>query len=182
MKNTIEQYNQQSKICSDIFFKKNKEYGTAWKIYRPSSITDKIYIKAKRVRTLQETKENKVGDSIESEFIAMVNYCANALTLLSMREKPEESWTDERLLESYKNGLARIKVLMERKNHDYGEAWRDMRISSMTDEILAKLDRIKTMEDANERDAENFESNYMDIANYAFFCLIRISEGTDPFK
>ncbi len=181
--NTTEQYNTETKKCMDIFFKKNTEYGTAWKIYRPSSMTDKIYIKAKRIRTLQEVKENKVGDSIDSEFRAIVNYCANALTLLSMREKQEDRrWDNERLLESYKNGMARIKSLMEKKNHDYGEAWRDMRISSMTDEILVKIDRIKTMEDASERDSENFESNYMDIANYAIFCLILISEGSDPMK
>lgn len=178
MKNTEKPYKAIINSCTEIFLNKNKEYGASWKRYRPTSMTDKIFIKAKRIRTLQETKENRVGESIEGEFKAILNYCMCALVLLENKQ----DLNDVQLLDRYAHWLSETEQLMEKKNHDYGEAWRDMRISSMTDEILVKLDRIKTIERAPEkgRDNDNFTSNYQDIANYSIFCMIKIEEGCDP--
>lgn len=177
---TITQYENAFAKCKDVFLKKTKDYGTSWRILRARSITDQIYIKAKRIRTIDETGENKVGDSIESEFIGCVNYGIIAIIQLNLQDKKdvavELKYEEAELLfdEQYNT----IKKLFLAKNHDYGEAWRDMRISSYTDLILSKLHRIKQIEENKGQTiiSEGIDANYMDIVNYAVFALIKIDE------
>ena len=185
MKKTTEQYHAVVAQCQDLFLKKARDYGTSWRILRMPSITDQIYIKAERIRSIQEKKKNEVGDAIEGEFMAIVNYCVIALMLLERRGKDtltEPAW--EELKITYEKHIATAFGTMEKKNHDYGEAWRSMRISSMTDLILVKLLRLKQMEDnvGTLLVSEGPEGNYIDMLNYAVFCLIRISEGADSLK
>jgi hypothetical protein len=177
---TITQYESAFARCKDVFLKKTKDYGTSWRILRARSITDQIYIKAKRIRTIDETGENKVGDSIESEFIGCVNYGIIAIIQLNLESKKdyavELKYEEAKLLfdEQYNT----IKKLFLAKNHDYGEAWRDMRISSYTDLILSKLHRIKQIEENKGQTiiSEGIDANYMDIVNYAIFALIKLNE------
>ena len=177
---TITQYENAFAKCKDVFLKKTKDYGTSWRILRARSITDQIYIKAKRIRTIDETGENKVGDSIESEFIGCVNYGIIAIIQLNLQDKKEVAvelkYEEAELLfdEQYNT----IKKLFLAKNHDYGEAWRDMRISSYTDLILSKLHRIKQIEENKGQTiiSEGIDANYMDIVNYAVFALIKLNE------
>ncbi|MBL4651986.1 MAG: DUF1599 domain-containing protein [Flavobacteriales bacterium] len=181
MSNTSNQYDSIIENCRDIFVKKMKDYGTSWRILRLSSITDQVFIKANRVRTLQETGVSKVGEGILPEFMAMVNYSIMALIQIEIgvadvEHAEMESSKVEVLYDKYSK-LA--KELMEAKNHDYGEAWRDMRISSLTDLILVKLLRIKQIED-NEGEtlvSEGIDSNFYDILNYSVFALIKLEEG-----
>ncbi len=175
---TLEQYDSIVKICKDIFVKKNKDYGTAWRILRPSSLTDQLFIKARRIRSIEEKKIQKVDDSIEYEFIGLVNYSIMALLQQSLPENtPTEldAATAETLYDQY---IGQTRALMTAKNHDYGEVWRDMRISSITDLILMKILRIKQIEenDGQTLISEGLEANYMDIINYAIFALIKLSE------
>lgn len=177
---TITQYETAFAKCKDVFLKKTKDYGTSWRILRARSITDQIYIKAKRIRTIDETGENKVGESAESEFIGCVNYGIIAIIQLNLQDKKEVAvelkYEEAELLfdEQYNT----IKRLFLAKNHDYGEAWRDMRISSYTDLILSKLHRIKQMEENKGQTiiSEGIDANYMDIVNYAVFALIKLNE------
>ena len=177
---TITQYENAFSKCKDVFLKKTKDYGTSWRILRARSITDQIYIKAKRIRTIDETGENKVGDSVESEFIGCVNYGIIANIQLNLQDKKEVAvelkYEEAELLfdEQYNT----IKRLFLDKNHDYGEAWRDMRISSYTDLILSKLHRIKQIEENKGQTiiSEGIDANYMDIVNYAVFALIKLNE------
>ncbi len=177
---TLQQYETAFAKCKEVFLKKTKDYGTSWRILRARSITDQIYIKAKRIRTIDETGENKVGDSIESEFVGCVNYGIIAILQLQMEDKKElpiELKYEETALlfdEQYNT----IKKLFLAKNHDYGEAWRDMRISSFTDLILSKLHRIKQIEENKGQTliSEGIDANYMDIVNYAIFALIKLNE------
>ncbi|HNE49989.1 MAG TPA: DUF1599 domain-containing protein [Chitinophagales bacterium] len=177
---TLQQYETAFAKCKDVFLKKTKDYGTSWRILRARSITDQIYIKAKRIRTIDETGENKVGDSIESEFVGCVNYGIIAIIQLGIQDKKEipiELKYEEAALlfdEQYNT----VKKLFLAKNHDYGEAWRDMRISSFTDLILSKLHRIKQIEENKGQTliSEGIEANYMDIVNYAIFAIIKWSE------
>ncbi|HMX60087.1 MAG TPA: DUF1599 domain-containing protein [Chitinophagales bacterium] len=160
--------------------KKTKDYGTSWRILRARSITDQIYIKAKRIRTIDETGENKVGDSIESEFIGCVNYGIIAIIQLQLEHKKdyaiELKYEEAEVL--FDEQYSIIKKLFLAKNHDYGEAWRDMRISSFTDLILSKLHRIKQIEENKGQTiiSEGIDANYMDIVNYAIFALIKLNE------
>jgi hypothetical protein len=178
--NTLAQYEQAFKKCAAVFINKTKDYGTSWRILRVRSITDQIYIKAKRIRTIDETGENKVGDSIESEFIGCVNYGIIALIQLELEHRRnaaiELDAEDARQL--YDEQYQIIKKLFLAKNHDYGEAWRDMRISSYTDLILSKLHRIKQIEENKGQTiaSEGIDANYMDIVNYAIFALIKLNE------
>ena len=177
---TISQYEKAFAKCKDVFIKKTKDYGTSWRVLRARSITDQIYIKAKRIRTIDETGEQKIGDSIESEFIGCVNYGIIAILQLHLEDKkevavelkPEEA---ELLFDEQYNS---VKKLFLAKNHDYGEAWRDMRISSYTDLILSKLHRIKQIEENKGQTivSEGIDANYMDIINYAVFAIIKLSE------
>jgi hypothetical protein len=167
--------------CKSLFLKKNQDYGTAWRILRLPSITDQLFIKAQRIRTLQETGVSKVGEGVEPEFVGIVNYCVMALIQLQLRgdhnDGPPRMDIPARELEAlYDQQIDQVMDLLFAKNHDYGEAWRSMRISSMTDIILMKLLRTKQIEDnlGNTLVSEGVEANYMDMINYAVFCLIKM--------
>ncbi|MFM7769785.1 MAG: DUF1599 domain-containing protein, partial [Bacteroidota bacterium] len=160
--NTSEQYDQIIQKCIDLFSKKTHDYGTAWRILRTSSLTDQIFIKAQRIRTIQETGVNKVGEGVDEEFIGIINYCI--ITLIQLRldkDAPLELDSNE-AIELYKSEAQKTKDLMLAKNHDYGEAWREMRISSFTDLILMKILRIKQIEDNSGKTlaSEGIESGY----------------------
>jgi hypothetical protein len=173
--NTEQQYFAVIDECKEIFLKKNHDYGTSWTIFRLPSLTDQIYIKAKRIRSIEESKVNLVGENIANEFIGIVNYCLMALILLHC--KPEQIQKD--LLECYNQQVKLCFETMLKKNHDYGEAWREMRISSFTDMILVKLLRIKQIED-NQQEllaSEGVENNYIDCVNYAIFALMKLNEN-----
>ena len=178
MERTLEQFDDILRKCRDLFEKKTRDYGTAWRILRPSSLTDQLFIKAKRIRSIEEKGRQKVADSIESDFIGLVNYSLMALIQLELPEDaPLELNTDE-ALRFFDGKVVETKTLLEAKNHDYGEAWRDMRISSMTDLILMKLLRIKQIEENEGKTiaSEGLDANYQDIINYAIFALIKLQE------
>ncbi len=177
---TSEQYDAVVARCKEIFNKKMLDYGSSWRIFRTSSLTDQLFIKAQRIRTLQETGMNKVGDGIESEFYSIVNYAVMALIQLQLGAGEDNDLNAENASALYSKHVALTKELMMNKNHDYGEAWRDMRISSLTDLILVKLLRIKQIEDNDGQTimSEGVDANYHDILNYAVFALIRFDEGT----
>lgn len=179
MQNTSEQYNDVIFSCRDVFEKKTKDYGTAWRILRTSSLTDQIFIKANRIRTIQETGENKVGEDIGSEFIGIINYCIMALIQIELGKDNRMELPVDETMRYYQHYAAAAKSLMETKNHDYGEAWRDMRISSLTDLILMKILRVKQIEDNKGKTiiSEGIDANYFDMINYAIFALILISEN-----
>ncbi|MCB9194953.1 MAG: DUF1599 domain-containing protein [Flavobacteriales bacterium] len=178
MKDTSKQYDEVIEKCKDIFSKKTKDYGTAWRILRVSSLTDQIFIKANRIRTIQETGVNKVGEDVDGEFIGIINYCVMALIQLELvGDKRMELPVDE-TVGLYSKYAKEAKCLMERKNHDYGEAWRDMRISSLTDLILMKILRVKQIEDNQGKTiiSEGIDANYFDMINYAVFAMILMNE------
>jgi len=164
--------------CRDVFCKKTRDYGTAWRILRPSSLTDQIFIKAQRIRTIQETGENRVGESIEGEFAAIINYCIMALIQLKESTLIEMELPEMKAVELYDRYANEAFELMEKKNHDYGEAWRDMRVTSLTDLILMKILRVKQIEDNDGSTimSEGIDANYFDMLNYAVFSLILLSE------
>ena len=178
MSKTNTQYTNVINVCRDIFSKKTKDYGTAWRILRPSSLTDQLFIKASRIRTIQETGENKVGENIEDEFVAIVNYCIMAIIQLVEKDLTEFELPAEKAEELYDKYSKEAFELMQRKNHDYGEAWRDMRVSSLTDLILQKIYRIKQIEDnsGNTIISEGIDANYFDMLNYSVFALILMEE------
>lgn len=178
MHNTTEQYTRVIEKSREIFAKKTKDYGTAWRILRSSSLTDQIFIKANRIRTLQETGTNKVGESIEEEFVAIVNYCVMALIQLEKGDNLALDLSAMETLELYDQYVDIAMQLMEKKNHDYGEAWRDMRVSSLTDLILMKILRVKQIEDNSGQTliSEGIDANYYDMLNYAVFALIHLTE------
>jgi len=173
---TEAEYQAVISVCKTLFIKKTKDYGTAWRILRPASITDQIFIKAQRIRTLEETGINKVGDGVLGEYIGIVNYCVIGLLQLELKPtspmeisvEDSSSFYDQKIKETYE--------LMLVKNHDYGEAWREMRISSLTDLILMKLLRVKQIEDNAGKTlvSEGVEANYQDMLNYAIFALIKL--------
>ncbi|MBP3762704.1 MAG: DUF1599 domain-containing protein [Bacteroidales bacterium] len=167
--------------CRSLFEKKTRDYGTSWRILRLPSLTDQIYIKANRIRSLQESGENRVGDGIRGEFVAMVNYAVMALVQQELSATEPLELPLSQALELYDRHINRILDLMMDKNHDYGEAWRQMRIESMVDLILMKLLRIKQIEDHQGRTlvSEGVEGGYMDIVNYSLFCLVRLREESD---
>lgn len=174
--NTETQYRQIIDRCRDLFLKKNHDYGTAWRVLRLPSITDQLFIKAKRIRTLQETGVNKVGEGIEPEFVGIINYCVMALIQVQLSNDSRTDIPTDELETLYDEQVNRVMTLLFAKNHDYGEAWREMRVSSMTDIILMKLLRTKQIEDKKEQTlvSEGVEANYMDMINYAVFCLIKL--------
>jgi hypothetical protein len=175
---TSRQYDQAIARCKDIFLKKMQDYGTAWRILRTSSLTDQIFIKAQRIRSIEDKKEQKVQEGVESEFIGIVNYAAIALIQLALPEDAPLELGKSDGLRYFEKQLNEAKSLMLDKNHDYGEAWREMRVSSMTDLILMKLMRIKQIEDnmGNTLISEGVDANYFDIINYAIFALIKLEE------
>lgn len=174
--NTIEQFEEIKKICRTIFEKKMLDYGTSWRVMRPMSLTDQIYIKAKRIRTLEVNGIDfaAVNEGIEPEFIGIVNYCAMAL--IQMELGPGESLPPAQALDLYEKAVNSATSLMVNKNHDYDEAWREMRVSSFTDIILQKLMRTKEIESNHGKTiiSEGIDANYRDIINYAIFALIKI--------
>jgi hypothetical protein len=164
--------------CRDIFEKKTYDYGTAWRILRPISITDQIFIKAQRIRSIEDNQENKVGESIESEFVGIVNYCIIALIQLELTDKDPMEMKPEAVIKLYSAKAEMCKQLMMTKNHDYGEAWRDMRVSTYTDLILMKILRTKQIEDKGGKTliSEGIDANFSDMLNYSIFALIRIND------
>lgn len=179
MSNTNTEYANVINVCRDIFTKKTKDYGTAWRILRPSSLTDQLFIKAQRIRTIQETGENKVGENIEDEFVAIVNYCIMAIIQLREKSLTELELPAETATMLYDKYAQEATELMQKKNHDYGEAWRDMRVSSLTDLILQKIYRVKQIEDNNGETiiSEGIDANYFDMLNYSVFALIHMNVG-----
>lgn len=180
MSKTSKQYDAVAKQCSDLFEKKLKDYGAAWRILRLPSLTDQIFIKAQRIRTLQENSVRKVDEGEASEFIGIVNYSAIALIQLELGVAQQPDLKPEKALQIYEEKIAGAKALMMDKNHDYGEVWRDMRISSLTDLILQKILRVKQIEDNAGKTivSEGLEANYQDMINYAVFALILMDEAT----
>ncbi|MCT4604412.1 MAG: DUF1599 domain-containing protein [Marinifilum sp.] len=175
MNNTDQQYNRIIEICTDIFTKKMHDYGTAWRILRPSSLTDQIYIKAQRIRSIETKGTSKIEDDIRSEFIGIVNYAIMGIIQLELGTSDEEL-NHEKALELYQKYFKEAKELMEAKNHDYDEAWRSMRVSSFTDLILMKINRTKQIEDNQGKTliSEGIDANYFDMINYSVFGLIKI--------
>ncbi|MBU6159096.1 MAG: DUF1599 domain-containing protein [Bacteroidetes bacterium] len=174
---TIEQYNEAVNACKSVFLNKAKDYGTSWRVYRLISVVDQIYIKAKRIRTIQEKQVQKIGDTIESEFKGILNYAVIGLIQLELKEGEPDELSIEVLNELYDKQIAACRQLMLDKNHDYGEAWRDMHQETFVDMILARLQRILQIEKNEGKTlvSEGVESNLYDIINYCVFALILIN-------
>ena len=181
MQHTSEQYDAILHICRELFVKKMKDYGSAWRILRLPSLTDQIFIKAQRIRSLQQKDVRKVDEDERSEFIGIINYSIMALIQLEKGVVEQPDLDAEQAAALYDQYAKATKQLMEDKNHDYGEAWRDMRVSSLTDLILQKLLRVKQIED-NEGVtlvSEGIGANYQDMINYAVFALILLNEASE---
>lgn len=178
--NTITQFDEVIAKCRNIFEKKTVDYGTAWRILRLPSITDQIFIKAQRIRSIQEKGAQRVEEDIDGEFIAIINYCIMALIQMELRNNDNVDMTPNEILPLYDQYVDKTRTLLGNKNHDYGEAWREMRVSSMTDIILMKLLRTKQIEDNNGNTliSEGVDANYQDMINYSVFCLIKLLEKT----
>jgi Nucleotide modification associated domain 1 len=176
--NTNEQYDQAIRSCEDIFLKKTSDYGTSWRVYRIISVADQIFIKAKRIRTIQEKGEQKIGDDIKSEFKGILNYAVVGLIQLSLATDEVEDLPVKQVEALYNEKVGIAKNLMQDKNHDYGEAWRNLSQESFTDLILAKLLRIRKIlsNDGKTIMSEGIDANLYDIVNYAAFALILIDE------
>ena len=178
--NTEEQFEQVIQLCREVFQNKLKDYGPSWRIMRPQSITDQLFIKANRIRSLEIKGTNKVGEGIKPEFIAIVNYGIIGLIQLFLGPAMDTvEMSEEEALALYDTYMTQTKNLMYAKNHDYDEAWRSMRISSYTDFILTKIYRTKQIESNNGQTiiSEGIDANYMDIVNYALFGLIKLEFG-----
>jgi hypothetical protein len=173
---TAGQFDEVVKYCRDVFDKKQHDYGTAWRILRTSSMTDQIYIKANRIRSIQKKGEAKVNEGVIPEFVGIINYSVMALIQLELGVAEEADLDEKTADELYNKYIYAARDLMFDKNHDYDEAWRNMRISSLDDIILMKLLRIKQIEDNKGKTlvSEGLEANYYDIINYAAFALIKL--------
>lgn len=172
--NTSDQFDLILAECQQVFEAKTKDYGTSWRVLRPASLTDQIYIKARRIRIIEEKGVQKVEEPIQNEYIGIINYCIIALIQLDLEQETELNIAKEHVFKLYTHYVAETKSLMLAKNHDYGEAWRNMRSTSFTDLILMKLMRIKQIErnEGKTEASENVEAGYTDIINYAVFALI----------
>ncbi len=179
MKETLQQFNHVVNQCRDLFSKKLHDYGAAWRIMRPASVTDQIFIKANRIRSIGTKGVNLVGEGIKPEFMGIVNYGIIGLIQLELGYSESDDLTEEEAIEHYDKQLAKVLDLLKVKNHDYDEAWRNMRISSYTDLILMKIHRTKQIEslDGKTLVSEGIDANYMDMINYAIFGLIKIEYG-----
>jgi hypothetical protein len=179
MAHTATQYAAEIARCRELYGKKLTDYGAAWRILRLPSLTDQLFIKANRLRTIQDAGVQKVADSQEGEFIGIVNYAIMALIQLERGIANEPDLSPEEALAAFDAQATKIYELMEAKNHDYGEAWRDMRITSLTDLILQKVLRVKQIEDNSGETlvSEGVDANYMDMVNYAVFALILMHQG-----
>lgn len=174
---TLEEYNEEAGKCRELFVKKTRDYGTAWRILRLPSLTDQLLIKAQRIRQLQESGTRMVDEGEEPEFMGLVNYSLMALVQIELGIGEDADLNGADALLHYDKALETCRSLMLLKNHDYGEAWRDMRVSSLTDLILQKLLRIKQIEDNQGKTevSEGVAANYQDIINYALFALIHLN-------
>ena len=172
---TIKGYKKVIDKCKDIFIKKSQDYGSAWRILRVPSLTDQIFIKAQRIRSIQEKQSKKIDENIDSEFIGIINYCLMAIIQIEYK-KNEIEIEIEKLEKLYDKYSKETMSLLENKNHDYDEAWKEMRVNSMTDIILMKLYRTKQIESNNGKTliSDGVKANYQDIIFYSFFCLIKI--------
>ena len=174
MKNTSQEFDKVIAVCRNLFEKKMIDYGSAWRILRLPSLTDQIFIKAQRIRSLQENEVRKIDEDETGEFIGIINYAVMALIQLDLGIAEQPDLNTAQAIKLYDEKVAETKALMEAKNHDYGEAWRDMRVSSLTDLILQKLLRVKQIEDNKGKTlvSEGIDANYQDMLNYAVFALI----------
>ena len=176
MQKTLKQYDNVTSICKSLFEKKMHDYGSAWRILRLSSLTDQIFIKAQRIRGLQNNPVQKVDEGQADEFIGVINYSVMALIQIEKGISEIPDLEGDECMELYDSMIDKTRELMMNKNHDYGEAWREMRVSSLTDLILQKLLRVKQIEDnqGNTLVSEGIDANYTDIINYAIFALIHL--------
>ncbi len=173
---TVHEYKEVIASCKALFASKTHDYGTAWRVLRIPSITDQIYIKAQRIRSIQEKGVQKVDDPIKDEFVGIINYCIIALMQLTLEGSAQLEMSFTELEPLYDQAVNETFDLLQNKNHDYAEAWRDMRVSSMTDIILMKLLRVKQIEDNQGKTlaSEGVKANYQDMINYSVFCLIKL--------
>lgn len=176
---TLKQFDEIIEECRLLFEKKTIDYGTSWRILRPSSLTDQLFIKAQRIRSIEEKGKQRIEDSIEDDYVGIINYSILALIQLNMPENAPLELDVREVMDAYTRETKEIRELLSSKNHDYGEAWRKMRISSITDLILMKLLRIKSIEDnmGETLVSEGLDAGYQDIVNYAVFALIRLREN-----
>jgi len=179
MSNTSQEYDKVIAICRQLYINKMKDYGSAWRILRLPSLTDQIFIKAQRIRSLQQNEVRKVDEDETGEFIGIINYSIMALIQLELGVVEQPDLDIDRATKLYDEKVALTKSLMEAKNHDYGEAWREMRVSSLTDLILQKLLRVKQIEDNKGKTlvSEGIDANYQDMINYSIFALILMNFG-----
>ena len=173
---TAVEYKEVIATCKALFEKKTRDYGTAWRILRLPSITDQIFIKAQRIRSIQEKGVQKVGDPIKDEFVGIINYCIIALIQMALEASQQMDLKFEELEAHYDKAVQETFDLLQNKNHDYGEAWREMRVTSITDIILMKLLRVKQIEDNAGKTlvSEGVKANYQDMINYSVFALIKL--------
>jgi hypothetical protein len=176
---TTQEYKSVIQNCKSLFEKKTRDYGTAWRVLRLPSITDQVFIKAQRIRSIQEKGVQKVDDPIRDEFVGIINYCIIALIQIKLETSSNLDMKFEELEHFYDEAATETFELLQNKNHDYGEAWREMRITSITDIILMKLLRVKQIEDNQGKTivSEGVKANYQDMINYAVFVLIKLQEG-----
>ncbi len=181
MSDTNLQFDAALGVCRDLFVKKLNDYGPSWRIMRPAAVTDQLFIKAKRIRTLQVTGEARVDEGILPEFIAIVNYAAIGIIQLQLGYSDHKDISAEKAIELYDKAIAEARALMLAKNHDYGEAWRGMRVLSYVDLILMKIERTKEIEDHQgvTMVSEGIDANYFDMMNYAVFGIIKLTEEND---
>lgn len=174
---TVSEYREVISACKMLFEKKTKDYGTAWRVLRLPSITDQIFIKAQRIRSIQEKGTQKINEDIKDEFVAIINYCLMAIIQIALKDDERMEIPFEELELLYDKYTGTTRDLLMDKNHDYGEAWREMRVNSMTDIILMKLMRTKQIEDNDGETlvSEGVEANYQDMINYSVFCLIKLN-------
>ena len=179
MSNTSQEYDKVIAICRELYANKMKDYGCAWRILRLPSLTDQLYIKAQRIRSLQQNEVRKVDEDESGEFIGIINYAIMALIQLELGVAEQPDLNTEKAIQLYDEKIAITKKLMEDKNHDYGEAWREMRVSSLTDLILQKLLRVKQIEDNKGKTlvSEGIDANYQDMINYSVFALLLMKFG-----
>lgn len=184
MSQTDRQYREIIASCRSVFERKGRDYGTSWRVLRATSLTDQLFIKAQRIRTIEETGVNRVGEHIQGEFVAIVNYCIMGLIQMKLGTDQTGKIATEETLGYYDEQTQQSLELMREKNHDYGEAWRHMRVSSLTDLILMKILRVKQIEDNQRKTivSEGIDANYLDILNYAVFALIRLDEEASDSK
>jgi hypothetical protein len=179
MSNTSQEYDKVIALCRQLYANKMKDYGCAWRILRLPSLTDQIFIKAQRIRSLQQNEVRKVDEDETGEFIGIINYCIMALIQLDLGVVDQPDLDSQKAVQLYDEKINLTKKLMEDKNHDYGEAWREMRVSSLTDLILQKLHRVKRIEDNKGKIlvSEGIDANYQDMINYSVFALILMRFG-----